>query len=62
MKKITLFCFAGALATICGYANTTENNSMAQEYIDLVKNWKNPKKLAAMCWCPVNLNKSRGVL
>ena len=48
MKKITLFCFAGALATICGYANTTENNSMAQEYINLIKNWKYPKELAAM--------------
>lgn len=48
MKKITLFYFAGALATICGCANTTANNSMAQEYIDLIKNWKNPKELAAI--------------
>ena len=48
MKKITLFCFSGALAVICGCANITENNSMAQEYIDLIKNWKNPKELAAM--------------
>ena len=48
MKKTINGCFAVALVALCGCANITENNSMEQEYIDLIKNWKNPNELAAM--------------
>ena len=48
MKKITLFCFAGALVAIYGSTNIAANDSMDQEYIDLIKNWENPKELPAM--------------
>ena len=48
MKKITLCCFAGVFVTICSCTNIKENSSMDQEYIDLIKNWKNPQELATM--------------
>lgn len=48
MKKITLCCFTGVFVTICSCTNIKENSSMDQEYIDLIKNWKNPQELATM--------------
>ena len=48
MKKIINGCFVGLLIICCGCTNIAENNSMDQEYIDLIKNWENPKELAAM--------------
>ena len=46
--KIISGSLAAALFVLCGCANIAENNSTEQEYIDLIKNWKNPKELAEM--------------
>ena len=43
MKKIISGSLAVALVALCGCVNIAQNNSMDQEYIDLIKNWKNPK-------------------
>ena len=48
MKKFINGSLAVAFVALCGCANITENNSMEQEYINVIKNWKNPKELAAM--------------
>ena len=53
MKKIISGSLAAALVALCGCTNITEHNSMDQEYIDLIKNWKNPGELgqlAEMHW------------
>ena len=48
MKKIVSGSWAAALVLLCGCASVEKNNSMTQEYIDIIKNWKNPKTLATM--------------
>ena len=48
MKKNVQGALAVFAAVLCGCTNITEHNSMDQEYIDLIKNWKNPKELAEM--------------
>ena len=48
MKKIISGSLVVALVALCSCTNITEHNSMDQEYIDLIKNWKNPKELAEM--------------
>jgi hypothetical protein len=52
MKKFISACVGGSLFLLCGCAhveNSTEKElSMAQEYIELIKDWKNPEELAEM--------------
>ena len=52
MKNFICLCIAGSLFWLCGCANTEDSAekelSMAQEYIELIKNWKNPEELAKM--------------
>ena len=48
MKKIVNGCLIGSLIACLGCVNAEENKSIADDYIDLIKNYDNLQELAAM--------------
>ena len=48
MKKIISSGMVGVLFSLCGCVNVSENDSVDTEYVEIIKNWKNPKELAEM--------------